>query len=500
LRLSTGVRGAVFSELRPSPAVIGPICFAIALVVNRLAEIAAPMPALWRPLLVAAALVLALQALLGAAFRDRHAGAVLASAGILLVIEVPAGIALVGGTILLAVAVYALHHADVWRRVASALNLVGAIVLLLAIAGAINAGVVTWPSSPISPGASGAGPNIYVILLDGYPRSDTLATEFDYDNRPFLDAMQDLGLIESRSSRSNYAATTLTLASMFNRAHVRDLGLVSEDGRVDLQRAYRAIAQGQVLDDLRRHGYEVVAISGPIAGQAIWSADRVLDSGHLSDLELSLLRSGRLRQILPDLQRAFVGDQHRSRIRWSLATVASIALEPAARPRFVFAHILAPHVPQVLGPHGEDRDLWPCFPVCSLYGGGIEYGRQVHDARLRDHITGLNGLVADTVRQIIRSSTTPPVIVLMSDHGVRHDYDDTAEMFRSLLLAYTPGRQGVIPQDSTPINLIPRLLNAYVGADLPLASEESYASDMPLADQGILTVAASPEPDTDMGQ
>jgi hypothetical protein len=69
-----------------------------------------------------------------------------------------------------------------------------------------------------------------------------------------------------------------------------------------------------------------------------------------------------------------------------------------------------------------------------------------------------------------------------------------------LLLAYTPGRQGVIPQDSTPINLIPRLLNAYVGADLPLASEESYASDMPLADQGVLTVAASPEPDADTGQ
>ena len=55
-------------------------------------------------------------------------------------------------------------------------------------------------------------------------------------------------------------------------------------------------------------------------------------------------------------------------------------------------------------------------------------------------------------------------------------------MLRSFFLADTPGHPGLFPAEMTPVNLVPRLLGAYAGVDLPYATEESYwlrAEDVP---------------------
>jgi hypothetical protein len=78
----------------------------------------------------------------------------------------------------------------------------------------------------------------------------------------------------------------------------------------------------------------------------------------------------------------------------------------------------------------------------------------------------------------LAKSARPPVIVVMSDHGGRSDLSDRAEMLRSFFVARTPGYPGLLPEDMTPVNLLPRLLNAYVGVDLPLATETSYWTDL----------------------
>ena len=51
-------------------------------------------------------------------------------------------------------------------------------------------------------------------------------------------------------------------------------------------------------------------------------------------------------------------------------------------------------------------------------------------------------------------------------------------MLRSFFVARTPGHPGLFPADMTPVNLLPRLLNAYAGANLPLAPETSYWTDL----------------------
>ena len=97
---------------------------------------------------------------------------------------------------------------------------------------------------------------------------------------------------------------------------------------------------------------------------------------------------------------------------------------------------------------------------------------------MREAIAGqieyINQQVVDVSRQIVETNDRPAVVVAFSDHGYRHKSSDRDEMFHSLILTRTPGQPGLFPDDSTPINILPRILNGYSGAEIELASEESY--------------------------
>jgi hypothetical protein len=93
-------------------------------------------------------------------------------------------------------------------------------------------------------------------------------------------------------------------------------------------------------------------------------------------------------------------------------------------------------------------------------------------------ISHLNDRVLETVQRMIAVSPRRAVIVIFSDHGSRHDLADRDEMLRNLFVSYTPDHPGLFPDDATPVNLIPRILNAYVDAGLALSSEESYEIDL----------------------
>ena len=119
---------------------------------------------------------------------------------------------------------------------------------------------------------------------------------------------------------------------------------------------------------------------------------------------------------------------------------------------------------------------------CGLFSYGDEYG-DLKLGPLADQIRWLNSAVEDTVRTIQSRSERPPVIVIFSDHGMRYWADDRDEMLRSLFLAVTPGRQGLFPNDTTPLNILARLLNSYTGAAIALSSEESRWIDTRFVEQ-----------------
>ena len=88
-----------------------------------------------------------------------------------------------------------------------------------------------------------------------------------------------------------------------------------------------------------------------------------------------------------------------------------------------------------------------------------------------NHLSSLNQLVIDTVDKLV-ASDPDGVVVLLSDHGMSGD--DELDRFRNLIIARTPGHPELLGTAPTPINVLPRVLNAYLGTDLPIRPDTLY--------------------------
>jgi hypothetical protein len=474
---------------RGDPLPIYPAVFLAAWMVGLLSDSAASVHALPRPLLVGILLVVGLQAGVTLIARNRHLAAVIVFLGELVLIGFGIAAVLVVVLLLGALAVALRQARSVrrapWRILTSGLNLVTAILLVLVVTTGLVAGTLTPPErlTATTRGAAQPGlPDIYLVLLDGHPRSDTELRDFGYDDTGFRTRMEGLGFDVASDSHSNYNGTELTLSSMLNVTQVPDLPDVVKHRPHTPQGQVRALTtainQGTALDTLRGLGYEIVTVPSSVSSPTLYGADRIIDGGQMSSFELEIFREGYLPNILPVVQRRLFIGQHRDRINNTFDRLGGLAAERTDHPRFVLAHLLTPHAPVAFGPAGEPRYGWPCFPTdCSMFDGGQIYGDAVL-APFREQFQYLDGRVEGVAREMLAHSERPPVVIFFSDHGSRHDFDDQDEMIRSFFVAATPGRPGLFPDDVTPINVIPRLLNAYAGTDLPMASEESYLVDM----------------------
>jgi hypothetical protein len=466
---------------------VHPVLFAIAFVMTLFADSTATVEVLPRPLIVAAALALAVQVVLSAVVRDRDLGAYLALIGLLvlagflplalIVIAVPIAVVLSAWVFRRVVPVIP------WRRGTELFNVMTAGILVATVITSATAGILTSPAGARADlGATvRPGPDVYLILLDGYPRADTLQDDFGFDNAPFLARMEGLGFEVADESRSNYNATILTLASMLNGRQLHEVPVLGNPSKTNRLSQYRlleqAINQGEMLDEFRALGYEVVTVPSPFSNVTLWSADRVLADGTVTEFEASVLQAGLLPAILSDAQRTLIAASLRDRVGSTLDRTVDLAAERTDRPKFVLSHVMSPHTPVLFTADGSPLEGPACFPqACGIFDLG--WGDDAVDAAMAGQVEHLNGIVEDAVEGIIEASESPPVIVVFSDHGHRQLESDGQEMVRSLLMASTPGQAGLIPGDATPVNILPRILNGYHDRSIPMTSEESYVADI----------------------
>ena len=241
-----------------------PIAAALAVMLAYFNASVATVQALPRPLVAAALVAVVLQAIATAIFRDRDRGAFFATIALLfLAALIPLAVLLAAAPVAALVIrrIVGRERTIPWHRMTEILNVVAVLLVAQAVAlgwlatsltsVAVRGGVVYAPPAA-------AGPDLYLILLDGYPRADTLQSDFAFDNAPFLAAMTSLGFDVASKAHSNYTVTNLTLASMLNARQIRDLPeLAGAPGSVQAQ--YRAVARAinrsSALDQLRGRGY-----------------------------------------------------------------------------------------------------------------------------------------------------------------------------------------------------------------------------------------------------
>jgi hypothetical protein len=494
-----------------------PTLFAITIVVAYWLDTVVSPYAAWRAVAVAVVIGVVMTAMCAAVTRSKAVGGVLATAilvalyskhvvdiGVALARSAPAAVFAVWLVVLLLAVALAVRLA--FRRLRRVtvqgltrfLNAAAFVYLATSVVLGITSGKVAHLAADLAPGssrvaadgaeASRTRPDIYVILLDGYPRSDVLLDAFGYDNSGFIEGLKERGFDVATDSRSTYLWTQQSLTSMLHMDYVEDIPdfMAVVDGRAARQPTLRDIVNDNPTFDLARDaGYRVVATGYEFEELALRSADVYLDPGNLNEFELQLLVSTFAGDIVGFVAPDFASSQHRAWIDFQLRAPGMIAGERDPAPRLVIGHIPAPHQPTVFRADGEgipvplNAEFYADSPF--ERGEPVDEFKTLYTAQLEY----LDRRFLEMVDDILANSTEPPVIILWADHGSASRIDWTVtppseadsaaldERTSTLFAALTPGTTNVFPDDIEPFDIFRRLADSYLGTHLGSAVLDS---------------------------
>jgi hypothetical protein len=359
----------------------------------------------------------------------------------------------------------------------------------------------SWQEADEGDGRVAGQPDIYAILLDGYPRADALEYAFDIDNAPFVKALEDRGFTVAERSHSDYLWTHVSVPSALNMAYVEEIPAMVDvqEGRAARQPTLRwTVSDNPAFETARKHGYTPISVGAGFEEVAPRQADVYVDGGQLNEFEISLLNSTFLADVLaaaaPDLASA----QMRQRIDHNLDVLPQIAADAQDEPALVFAHIPAPHQPTVFGADGAPVAV----PLSSHFFADSPQERDEDPDEFKDRYRAqlpyLNQRVLETVDGILEASSEPPVIVLFADHGSASAVDwnattpaeaDPARLLERtgiLFAALTPGHDDVYPDDVSPVDLFRLAFDAYFSTDLGRAVPPDGGGHVPPVDASVL--------------
>lgn len=341
------------------------------------------------------------------------------------------------------------------------------------------------------PAGRPAVPDIYYIVLDAYGRQDVLRAFYGHDNEPFLRALEARGFFVARRARPNYAQTVLSLASSLNMTYLDRVARAQGGGAYDVSFLTQMINNSAVTAFLRARGYRFVAITNEYSPTRVANADVLLEGGpppsgpRLTPFEGLLLDKTPF-VALPRAQTALY-DQHRDLVRAAFAHLSEVPRLPG--PKFVYAHVFAPHPPFVFGSNGEP--ITPNRPF--TVGDASDFARRT-DATRAQYRSGYVGQLQYVNRSVLAAldaifarSARPPIVLLQGDHGPRMRMDwqslentDPREAFANLNAFFLPdGKAGkVFYQDISPVNSFRLLFNHQFGARFARLPDRSYYSTL----------------------
>lgn len=363
-------------------------------------------------------------------------------------------------------------------------------LLAVATGNAVVSGALWWPSRP-QPVEAPAGqrqlPNVYVVLLDGYPGQEFLSS-LGFDNQQFETELTELGLEIAPHGRSNYSMTWPTLASMFQMDYLENVAAIDgvpDHGRQQYRALGKAINDSPTVAVLEGAGYRVVGVASPHTEVTLSVGDRTYDYAGPTRFEEALLERSVLLGVTGSWGRDWVAQTHRDGVRWALSTLDEIASTGADGPEFVFDHVYSPHPPFVFQADGQARSLPACYPSCSIQRPSAQelgISERDYEAAVLGQVQAINELALDALAALVKRDPSA-IVIVFSDHGTRHDVDgDPVEATSNFFASRVPGNPELFGSSPHLVNTFPTLLNHLLGTSYPLHDFRAWVS---LDDQAL---------------
>jgi hypothetical protein len=323
--------------------------------------------------------------------------------------------------------------------------------------------------------------DVYWLVFDRYGSDRSFELRFGSANEltPWL---SEHGFRVLDDSHANYVATSLSMATTLNMAHLEGLTGLAGSHSSSYAPVFSRLQASRVVQQFEALGYRYHHLG------SWWSPTRIdvaADVNHNADdvsevttLVVQNSVAPRINELIGSRDETSVSATHFKHNRYALDTLDGLRDEPG--PKFVLAHVLLPHPPYVF-----DRDgrYIPIEEAAELVETDA-WQRQLDytNSRLRPFIEGLMALPEEE----------RPIIILQADEGPytepyaadRDNYDwrtaspEELEIKFGIMNAwYVPGGADLaLDPAMTAINTFPVLFSRYFGLDYELLDDRVTTS------------------------
>jgi hypothetical protein len=310
---------------------------------------------------------------------------------------------------------------------------------------------------------------------------EQLSRLYEVDDSALLDGLRTRGFYIATESHANYLRTIQSLSSTLNMGYLSSAAREHARAPRDVTPLVWSIHNNRLKTTLERHGYAVYAFESGYTATDLQSEPGYLASGGAASEFHVLLLSP---TPIPLVQGWLGGDdlhaRHRARIRHTLSGLPDVASRPG--PKFVFAHILAPHPPFVFEADGSAAPTRGPFVYLDGNSYLLTHTKDEYRSGYASQVRFLASELLGVVDGILAASADPPVIVIQGDHGpgvgFHHEQLERSDVIeRALILNayYLPGEaEGALRPDITPVNSFRLILRHYLSEDLPPLPDRTF--------------------------
>jgi len=258
-------------------------------------------------------------------------------------------------------------------------------------------------------------PDIYFILADEYAGNTELKDMFGFDNNDFTNELTKRGFHVIQESYSNYNYTPYAIGSILNMDYIPTIK--NKPGEQNLTASYKSIRENRLLKFLLSHQYQFYNYSvfdfegypssinkGLLPVNTKLISSQTLISRLNRDLRFNLIT--RL-QSKKELKKWTYSTKENNELIYNLTW--KLPEKKTTQPKFVYTHLEMPHYPYYFNKEGKEQ------PFETLLEGN-----QVNKNNYIEYLQHTNKELLKLVNNILATSVTPPVIILMGDHGFRH--------------------------------------------------------------------------------